>query len=283
MDKPLFAIGVDDFALRNEWAKLPTGVTSGKLGAQVDLRVLDLLEQFGLRATVFVSGSTAQRFPTLLKEVVKRGHEVAGHGRMHEDLRLLHSSERVRDAVSSTLSILEESTGANVNGWKNPGLLQDRLVREGLACTEVEWCTGTMIPLVTAELGCGLSPFEDYDGRVELPTAPELDDYRHYVERGISPGSLERTWSRLAARFSSSILIFTIHPWLHLLEEDRYVALGRILEHLASARACKLEGEVCQMFRDGRINTGRMHQYALKLASRISENARNRITAKPAA
>ena len=278
---PLFTLGFDDFFLRDEWASLPV-IPEGKLKAEIDIRVLDLAEHFGLRATIFITGMTARRFPTLTKEIIERGHEVAGHGMMHEDLRKLPSGNRVEETISSTLTILEKSSGRRVEGWKHPGLFQDRMVRMGLGDSPVKWCTGTKIPLAVARLGCELLPFEDYDGKVEIPTAPELVDYDLYMHFRSSSNRFIQTWKDVTSRLRSSVLVFTVHPWLHLIEEDRLKALGKVFEHLASAGKCIPEGEIYQMFRDGRIIVHPMHQSFLRLASRTSEKVRNRITARPA-
>jgi hypothetical protein len=168
-----------------------------------------------------------------------------------------------------------------VDGWKNPGLFQDRLVREGLSRSELKWCTGTMIPLTLAKIGCVLLPFKDYNSKVEIPTAPELVDYDLYVRRGLSPKAVERTWMDLCRSFASSVLTFTVHPWLNLMDEVRFRALGHVLECLGSSVTCKLEGEICQMFTDHCIRVSPMHQTALKLAARVSENVRNRLTSRP--
>ena len=278
---PLFTLGFDDFFLRDEWASLPV-IPDRKVKADLDLRVLDLAERFGLRTTIFITGMTARRFPKLTKEIIERGHEVAGHGMIHEDLRRLRSMNRVEEAISSTLAILEKSSGKRVEGWKHPGLFQDRIVRLGLGNSPVKWCTGTKIPLAIARLGCELLPFEDYGAKVEIPTAPELVDYDLYMHFRSSPNRFIRSWTDMTARFPSSVLVFTVHPWLHLIEEGRLKALGRVFEHFGSTGECTPEGEIYQMFMDGRINVNSMHQSFLRLASRTSEKVRNTITARPA-
>jgi len=40
--------------------------------------VLVLLDTFGMRATLFVPGHTAGRYPSAVEDIIKRGHEV-GH------------------------------------------------------------------------------------------------------------------------------------------------------------------------------------------------------------
>jgi peptidoglycan/xylan/chitin deacetylase (PgdA/CDA1 family) len=45
--------------------------------------VLDRLGELGLRATFFVLGSEAERYPDLVTEVVRLGHQVGVHGYAH--------------------------------------------------------------------------------------------------------------------------------------------------------------------------------------------------------
>jgi peptidoglycan/xylan/chitin deacetylase (PgdA/CDA1 family) len=48
--------------------------------------VLDALDRAGVRATFFVLGDAALRRPDLVREVARRGHEVALHGQTHRKL-----------------------------------------------------------------------------------------------------------------------------------------------------------------------------------------------------
>ncbi len=52
--------------------------------------VLDALDELGLRATFFCLGSQVARFPSLAREIGRRGHEVATHGHVHQS-HLRHS------------------------------------------------------------------------------------------------------------------------------------------------------------------------------------------------
>ena len=48
-------------------------------------RILRVLEEYGIRATFFVTGENAQRFGSLMDESVFQGHEIANHGFRHLD------------------------------------------------------------------------------------------------------------------------------------------------------------------------------------------------------
>ena len=46
-------------------------------------RILDLFEEGGARGTFFTLAWIAERYPRLVREIVKRGHELASHGSEH--------------------------------------------------------------------------------------------------------------------------------------------------------------------------------------------------------
>lgn len=50
------------------------------------VRCLDLLDRHGVKATFFVLGWTAERFPDLVREISRRGHEVGCHSYGHPEV-----------------------------------------------------------------------------------------------------------------------------------------------------------------------------------------------------
>ncbi len=80
-------------------------------------RVLDLLSEQGTRATFFVLGWVAERWPDLVREIARRGHEVASHGYAH---RLVYKlgPEKFRDDVRRGKGQLEDCLGAPVAGFR---------------------------------------------------------------------------------------------------------------------------------------------------------------------
>ena len=46
-------------------------------------RMLDLLDRHGVKATFFVLGWIAERYPELVKDIHTRGHEIGSHGYWH--------------------------------------------------------------------------------------------------------------------------------------------------------------------------------------------------------
>jgi len=71
---PALAKSID----RNDWDSIDSRVT---LNVH---RLLDLFDEHNVKATHFVLGWVAERFPDLIKEIDRRGHEVASHGYSHQ-------------------------------------------------------------------------------------------------------------------------------------------------------------------------------------------------------
>lgn len=82
-------------------------------------RVLELLADWDTRATFFVLGMVAERYPSLVRRVAEAGHEIASHGWAHERVDELDRVGFRRD-VSKTRERLEELTGTPVVGYRAP-------------------------------------------------------------------------------------------------------------------------------------------------------------------
>ncbi|MGH6877228.1 MAG: XrtA system polysaccharide deacetylase, partial [Rhizomicrobium sp.] len=80
---------------------------------------LSLLDRAGVRATFFVLGWIAERFPSLVGEILCGGHEVASHGYAHE-LAHHQTPSRFRDDVRRAKNILEACAGVRVRGFRAP-------------------------------------------------------------------------------------------------------------------------------------------------------------------
>lgn len=82
-------------------------------------RVLDLFDRCDTKGTFFVLGYSARRAPQLVREIAKRGHEVASHGYGHRLAYTLSERSFFRD-VYRTKHLLEQLIGAPVIGYRAP-------------------------------------------------------------------------------------------------------------------------------------------------------------------
>jgi peptidoglycan/xylan/chitin deacetylase (PgdA/CDA1 family) len=103
---------------RGEW---PAG---RPLGAHFSVtralpRIMDLLEETGLRATFFVEGRNTELYPEALRGLADAGHEVAYHGWCHETWSGLEADDE-RELLERGVRALAE-LGLRPVGFRPPG------------------------------------------------------------------------------------------------------------------------------------------------------------------
>jgi len=81
--------------------------------------VLALLREADARATFFVLGWVAERYPAVVRDIVADGHEIACHGYMHQKATE-QSMEEFREDVYRAKSVIEETGGHEVIGYRAP-------------------------------------------------------------------------------------------------------------------------------------------------------------------
>jgi peptidoglycan/xylan/chitin deacetylase (PgdA/CDA1 family) len=82
-------------------------------------RILDLLDETGLRATFFVEGLNAELYPDTLRELDAAGHEVAYHGWRHEPWAGLDPAAE-RESLERGVHALD-ALGLRPLGFRPPG------------------------------------------------------------------------------------------------------------------------------------------------------------------
>lgn len=188
-------------------------------GPEVGLpRILDLLEDRGVRATFFVPGYTAERHQEIVAEVARRGHEVAHHGYLHERPDLLEEEEE-RKVLRKGSEILYQITGRRPRGYRAPS-----------------WEMSERTPGLLRESGLVydsslMGDDEPYyipaDGReklLEIPVHWTNDDWVHFgfcsspqLGNGISsPSRVYDTWSEefLGYYQFGGCFVLTLHPFV---------------------------------------------------------------------
>jgi polysaccharide deacetylase family protein (PEP-CTERM system associated) len=80
-------------------------------------RLLDLFDAADTKATFFTLGWVAERHPDLVREIHRRGHEVACHGYSHK-LVYEQSPEEFREETIRSKDILEDLIGQPVDGYR---------------------------------------------------------------------------------------------------------------------------------------------------------------------
>jgi polysaccharide deacetylase family protein (PEP-CTERM system associated) len=80
-------------------------------------RILDILDAYSTKATLFVLGWVAERYPHLVRTIHSRGHEVASHGYAHRLVYRMTPAE-FREEVRKVKTLLENITGEPAIGYR---------------------------------------------------------------------------------------------------------------------------------------------------------------------
>jgi polysaccharide deacetylase family protein (PEP-CTERM system associated) len=80
-------------------------------------QLLDLFDEKGVKATHFVLGWVAERFPELIREIDSRGHEVASHGYSHQ-LVYTQTPALFETETRDSKNLLEDIIGKPVQGYR---------------------------------------------------------------------------------------------------------------------------------------------------------------------
>ena len=102
-----FANSID----QDEWGEHPLRVASNTH------KLLDLFDEYQVKATFFILGWVAEREKNLVLEIAKRGHEVACHGYSHQ-LVYNQSPEVFRQETIRAKNILEDIIQQPVRGYR---------------------------------------------------------------------------------------------------------------------------------------------------------------------
>ena len=82
-------------------------------------RILDLLDRYDIKATMFVPGLVAKNHPELLPAFVARGHEIGLHGYFHE-LATEAGPEEFARALDESLALFKSQAGIVPTGFRSP-------------------------------------------------------------------------------------------------------------------------------------------------------------------
>jgi polysaccharide deacetylase family protein (PEP-CTERM system associated) len=82
-------------------------------------RILSMLERHRAKATFFTLGWIAERYPDMVRNIVRQGHELASHGYGHQRVTDQDDVAFCRD-IELAKNILENVSGVEVCGYRAP-------------------------------------------------------------------------------------------------------------------------------------------------------------------
>ena len=117
-----FTVDVEDYfqvsafeqdVARKRWPDFESRVEANTLC------IADMLDVAGVRATFFVLGWVGDRYPKLIRELHRRGHEIGSHSYWH---RLIYSQKpaEFREDLKRSRDVLQDNIGVAVTSYRAP-------------------------------------------------------------------------------------------------------------------------------------------------------------------
>ncbi len=179
-------------------------------------RILGVLDDFGVRATFYVPGITAERHPDQIAALAR--HELGHHGHTHRFPHTLSAADQ-RAEIGAGLAVLGDVAGYRAPGWELTSVTLEAIAAAGLA--------------FDSSLMGDDRPYVLPGGLVELPVHWALDDAPHF-EHTTDPAGLLAVWRAelCAARAEERHTTITCHPEI-LGRAHRVDVLRRVLDAAA--------------------------------------------------
>ena len=106
----LLSFDIEEFDLPEEYQIQVSNEEKYEISRQGTCRILNLCNANCIKATFFVTGNFARRFPEIIRDMAINGHEIASHGMAHSSFAVTHLAE--------SKAVLEEISGCRVNGFR---------------------------------------------------------------------------------------------------------------------------------------------------------------------
>lgn len=187
--------------------------------------LLDMFDLYDVKVTHFVLGWVAERFPELIKEIDRRGHEVASHGYSHQ-LVYNQTPQAFQNETRDSKNLLEDIIGKPVNGYRAASY---SITRKSLWALDILAELGfiydsSIFPVIHDRYGIKGSP--GYPHVLETPAKHRLVEYPLSTYRlfgqtiPVAGGGYFRLYPYWLSRFfyrslnkSSTPFVFYMHPW----------------------------------------------------------------------
>ncbi|QPM90865.1 polysaccharide deacetylase family protein [Pseudooceanicola algae] len=197
-------------------------------------RMLALLDQLDLPATVLANSAMYDYAPDLMQAFLARGDEIAGHGVTNSEAQGEMTEPEERAMIAAATDRIA-AAGMAPQGWLSPWISESRvtpdLLQEAGYAYTLNWCMDDQPVWMTTRAGRILS----------IPYPQELNDIPAIVARKDSAadfaGMIIDTFDEMLDQSNDQPLVMGIalHPYI-VGQPYRLRHLRRALSHIAAAR-----------------------------------------------
>ena len=203
----------------SQWSHLESRVFGNTV------RILEILEHRGVKATFFILGWIGEKFPKVVNEIHEFGHEVACHSYNHQ-LVYNMTPDAFREDIRRTKGVLEDLTGCPVVGFRAPSysIVQKSLWSLDILIEEGFLYDSSIFPIYHDRYGLPGFPRHPYrirkNGKSILefpPSTVRIGGFNFPISGGgffrVLPYSFFRWGIKKVNQIEKESVVVYLHPW----------------------------------------------------------------------
>lgn len=239
-------------------------------------KILQMLEAHNIKATFFTLAWIAERYPGMVRQIVKKGHEIASHGYGHQRVSALTAAQ-FREDVFSSKNILEDIIGCPVLGYRAPSFsISNENIWAFAVLQDVGYkYSSSVYPVQHDHYGVPDAPRFPYfvlDGFLEIPPATVSLWGRNVPAGGggyfrFFPYFFSHWLLSRINRRDRAAAVFYFHPWELDVMQPRVIDVRFKTKFRHYVNIQKMENRLLRLFED--FFWGRMDEIFLLAAKKV--------------
>jgi polysaccharide deacetylase family protein (PEP-CTERM system associated) len=235
-------------------------------------RILSMLDEHGIKATFFTLGWVAERYPELIRRIVKNGHELASHGYGHE-----RATNQTPECFFSDINvaklILEDISGLAVQGYRAPSFSIGEKNLWAFECLERAGYSysSSIYPIQHDHYGMPNAPRKAHKigNLLEIPATTFRLFNRNWPASGggyfrLMPYNLSKWMIRHINETDQMSAVFYFHPWEIDADQPRIPGVSAKTRFRHYVNIGRMEQRLRQLLQD--FSWGRMDKLFLEQA-----------------
>lgn len=174
-------------------------------------RFFEVLEKFGIKATLALNGSVIQSYPPVVQAAMKAGWEFMGHGWIQ---RPMHHVEDQKAAIRDTIAAIKAFTGKAPRGWESPGLTETYETIDWLRQAGIEYVADWVLDDQPTLIKTAHGPMVSVPYTVEMNDISMMVIQQHpseeWLRRGID--QFDRLYHE--GEKSARVMAISVHPYI---------------------------------------------------------------------
>jgi len=213
---------------RSEWP-----IRECRIERNVD-NILAMLDEHGAKATFFTLGWIAERYPEVVRNIIREGHELASHGYGHE-----RASDQTPESFFADINvaklILEDLSGTEVKGYRAPSFSIGENNLWAFECLEKAGYrySSSIYPIRHDHYGMPNAPRHAHavGSLIEIPATTLRFLNRNWPASGggyfrLMPYLLSRWMIERINRVDQLPAVFYFHPWELDVDQPRIAGIS---------------------------------------------------------